>query len=209
VTARTRLGFGWPVKALVAGALMVGLAGSSLAADKPEFAKWFRHSADVEAAWQISGTPDDALKVSVSRKGDQSRIPLHRVMVLYPRPSSAYDIAITKILHVFEGKEVNAEITVVNFEMDDRLGDRAIRLAEAGKYELIFGMGSESTAWLYDHYRDGAIPGAIPVVSVCSKDPVQLGQIADYDHGSGTNFAFTSRRSMVLRSSQAGRGRRI
>jgi putative ABC transport system substrate-binding protein len=49
-------------------------------------------------------------------------------------------------------------------------------------------MGSESTAWLYDNYRTGKIP----VVSVCSKDPVQLGQIGDYERGSGGNFAFTS-----------------
>jgi putative ABC transport system substrate-binding protein len=49
-------------------------------------------------------------------------------------------------------------------------------------------MGSESTAWLYDNYRGGSIP----VVSVCSKDPVQLGQMTDYESGSGNNFAFTS-----------------
>jgi putative ABC transport system substrate-binding protein len=49
-------------------------------------------------------------------------------------------------------------------------------------------MGSESTAWLYDNYQGGAIP----VVSVCSKDPVQLGQMKDYASGSKSNFAFTS-----------------
>ena len=30
------------------------------------------------------------------------------------------------------------------------------------------------------------------MVSVCSKDPVELGQIEGYDQGSGNNFAFTS-----------------
>jgi putative tryptophan/tyrosine transport system substrate-binding protein len=49
-------------------------------------------------------------------------------------------------------------------------------------------MGSESTAWLYNHYRNSHIP----VVSVCSKDPVQLGQARDYESGSGSNIAFTS-----------------
>src|SRR6185503_16681121 len=43
-------------------------------------------------------------------------------------------------------------------------------------------------AWLYDRYRKGSIP----VVTVCAKDPVQLGQMKDYDTGSGNNFAFTS-----------------
>jgi putative ABC transport system substrate-binding protein len=72
--------------------------------------------------------------------------------------------------------------------MRDEAGAAAIKLAEESKFDLIFSMGSESTAWLFDNYRGGKIP----VVSVCSKDPVQLGQIKDYDHGTGTNFAFTS-----------------
>ena len=67
-------------------------------------------------------------------------------MVLYPRPSSAYDIAITKILHVFESKELNAEFTVINFEMDDKKGAAALQFAEKSKADLIFAMGSESTA---------------------------------------------------------------
>ena len=41
--------------------------------------------------------------------------------MLYPRPSSAYDIAITKILHVFDAKESNANVTVINFEMNDEV----------------------------------------------------------------------------------------
>jgi putative ABC transport system substrate-binding protein len=53
---------------------------------------------------------------------------------------------------------------------------------------LVFAMGSESVSWLYKNYQGGALP----VVTVCSKDPVLLGQIKDYDHGSGSNFAFTS-----------------
>jgi putative ABC transport system substrate-binding protein len=49
-------------------------------------------------------------------------------------------------------------------------------------------MGSESTAWLWNAYKGGKIP----VVSVCSKDPVSLGQVKNYDSASETNFAFTS-----------------
>ena len=128
------------------------------------------------------------MKVSVRRKDGDLLGARKRVFVLYPRPSSAYDIAITKILHVFESKEVNAEFTVVNFDMDDKKGAAALQFAERNKSDLIFAMGSESTAWLYDNYRGGPIP----VVSVCSKDPVQLGQMPDYTSGSKTNFAFTS-----------------
>ena len=108
--------------------------------------------------------------------------------MLYPRPSSAYDIAITKILQEFDAKDVDATVTVINFEMNDVRGTESIQFAENNKIDLIFAMGSESTAWLFDNYRGGKIP----VVSVCSKDPVQLGQIKDYERGSGSNFAFTS-----------------
>ncbi len=178
---------------LTACAGLLALAQSAWCAPPPELSAWFRYSSDVTTAWRISETPGDSLKAVVRRNGDQGSHRLRRVLVLYPRPSTAYDIAITKILHVFESKEINAEITVANFDMDDRLGVEALRLAEDGKYELIFAMGSESTAWLYDRYRGGAIP----VVSVCSKDPVQLGQMIDYEHGSGENFAFTSLNMLI------------
>jgi putative ABC transport system substrate-binding protein len=63
-----------------------------------------------------------------------------------------------------------------------------VRAAESGQAQLILSMGSETTAWLHHRYRGGAIP----VVSVCSKDPVELGQMPGYESGSGTNMAFTS-----------------
>jgi putative ABC transport system substrate-binding protein len=151
--------------------------------------EWFQ---EIGVGAAVLGRRDQAratrpFHVTVSPKGDRSRSP-KRVLVLYPRPSSAYDIAITKILQVFRSKTIDAEFRVINFEMDDKRGREALRFAEDEKFDLIFGMGSESTAWLYDNYRGGAIP----VVSVCSKDPVQLGQMKDYTSGSKTNFAFTS-----------------
>ena len=150
--------------------------------------KWFRYGAAVEEAWDVSGDPAKPMQFAVTRKGMELRRTSQRVLVLYPRPSSAYDVAITKILQVFESKALDAQFTIMNFEMNDGRGQDAIKYAERNEYDLIFGMGSESTAWLYDNYRGRPIP----VVSVCSKDPVQLGQMADYHSGSRTNFAFTS-----------------
>jgi hypothetical protein len=120
------------------------------------------------------------MRISVQRRNAEPRGVRKHVLVLYPRPSSAYDIAITKILHVFEGKELSADFTVINFDMDDAQGKQALQFAESNKVDLIFAMGSESTAWLHDHY----LGGKIPVVSVCSKDPVQLGQMPNYTVGS-------------------------
>ena len=141
----------------------------------------------ITSAWDITADPQQPMQLSIRRKGWPGAS-ARRVLVLYPRPSSAYDVAITKILHVFETKEMDAEFVVINFDMNDKRGTEALRFAEEKKIDLIFAMGSESTAWLYENYRGGEIP----VVSVCSKDPVQLGQMPDYDRGSGTNFAFTS-----------------
>ena len=175
-------------KAMAAALLLMVVAWPALADSKPAYTKWFRYGSSIDMAWRVAEVPDNPLQVAVHRKDAEKRGTARRVLVLYPRPSSAYDIAITTILDVFETKEINADVTVVNFETDDQMGKDALKLAQDGKYELILAMGSESTAWLYDHYRGGPIP----VVSVCSKDPVLLGQTRDYDHGSGTNFAFTS-----------------
>ena len=109
-------------------------------------------------------------------------------LVLYPRPSSAYDISITQILQVFANKDINAEFLIINFELNDAKGKFALQQAEKNKFELVFAMGSEFAAWLYEKYRGGALP----VVTVCSKDPVLLGQIENYDSSSHSNFAFTS-----------------
>jgi len=172
---------------IVAGLLLSTLAVSAPAQEK--FAsKWFRYGPGVDSAWTISADPAKPLQLSVQRKARASSASSKRVLVLYPRPSSAYDIAITKILQEFDAKDVDATVTVINFEMNDVRGTESIQFAENNKIDLIFAMGSESTAWLFDNYRGGRIP----VVSVCSKDPVQLGQIKDYERGSGSNFAFTS-----------------
>jgi putative ABC transport system substrate-binding protein len=170
---------------LLAGLLTCAVIDAADAQVKP-FAKWFKYSPDIDVAWDVIGDPAQPMQVLIrSKEGEGSP---KRILVLYPRPSSAYDTAITEILRVFTAKEVRAEISVINFQLNDARGKEVLQEAEKNQTDLIFAMGSESTAWLYDHYKGGKLP----VVTVCSKDPVQLGQMKDYDSGSGTNFAFTS-----------------
>jgi len=178
-----------PVLAGVLAAFLAALAPAepARAADEP-FGKWFRYNRDLEAQWDFIADAGDSLRLVVRPKGAAQAAPLRRVMVLYPRPSSAYDIAISQVIKVLEEKEHKIEFTVINFELKDAKGEDAIRFAEENKIELIVAMGSESTAWLYERYRGRSIP----VLSVCSKDPVQLGQMKGYEGGSGNNFAFTS-----------------
>ncbi len=149
---------------------------------------WFRLSAGVVKDWDVVASPDKSDLVRIRPRKYLSSQPLRRVLVLYPRRSSAYDTAMSTILNVLSDKRINADFTVINFQIDDARGKAALDMAEASNFDLILSMGSESTAWLWTHYRGGKLP----VVTVCSKDPVLLGQAAGYDVGSGSNFAFTS-----------------
>ena len=155
---------------------------------EPAYSTWFRYEEEVALTWDFEEVEGDPNRVEITRKYKDPKRDTYKVLVLYPKPSSAYDVAISKILDVLDEKNVNAELTVKNFERDDEVGKAAIAEAEERGYELIFSMGSASTAWLWDNYQGGIVP----VVSVCSKDPVTLGQASDYESGSGTNFAFTS-----------------
>lgn len=166
--------------------LVLILARSAWAS--PEFSSWFRYDESILKSWVVKKVAGDPYQVKIHHKGAQFGEASQRIYVYYPRPSSAYDTSIAEILHVFDEKKIDADFTVFNFRKMDKHGQVGLRNANNWGTDLIFSMGSESTAWLWKNYRGGKIP----VVSVCSKDPVMLGQIADYDQGSGTNFAFTS-----------------
>lgn len=168
-------------------AAVVTTAGPLDAGAAPAYSSWFRHKENITGAWtfsEIAADPNQVMiKSTVAGKGKPKR-----ALVLYPKRSSAYDIAISKILDVFASKNMAMEFHVVNFENDDGRGAAVLDLVEDRSFDLIFSMGSQSTAWLYQYYRNGSTP----VVTVCSKDPVALGHIDSYHSGSGTNFAFTS-----------------
>ena len=176
--------------ALSAGLVIMSVASApaSAADDMISISNWFKVGTGSDRDWQIVETKGDPNTLSIRPKHLQSSRALRRVLVLYPRASSAYDTAMTKILEVFADKKIDTEFEISLFNIDPVLGKAAIDLAERNNYDLILAMGSESTAWLWSAYRGGRLP----VVSVCSKDPVLLGQAKNYETGSGTNFAFTS-----------------
>ena len=166
---------------------VVGLAAVPAGAAST-YADWFNPAEESSQAWVFSEVDGDPNQVVVRHKDADSKGAVRRIFVLFPKRSSAYDIAMSKILEVLAEKNINAEMTVMNFKNDHERGQEAIQMAQSNGHELIFSMGSKSTAWLWKNYRGGEIP----VVSVCSKDPVVLGQAEDYESGTGTNFAFTS-----------------
>src|SRR6186997_2731911 len=80
------------------------LARPALAAEQP-FSKWFRYGAEVDLAWDVSGDSAKPLQVSIRSKDAKESAQAHKILVLYPRASSAYDTEITRILRVFDDKD--------------------------------------------------------------------------------------------------------
>ena len=148
---------------------------------------WFKISDAVFDHWTVLVPDSDNQRVVMQRKNPVAG-PARRVLVVYPRKSSAYDVAMTQILTDFAAKPFNVTFTALHYANDVARGDAVAAEIERERYDLVYAMGSESIAFL--HARHPAI--AVPVVSVCAKDPVQLGQMKDYERGSGSNFAFTS-----------------
>lgn len=152
-----------------------------------EQAAWFRLTEEVVGRWQIKVNESDANRLRLNAKTPAEGRQF-RVMVLFPKQSSAYDTAMAQILSVFEEKKLATEFELIHFAGDDALGDAAVEWAQRERQDLIFAMGSRSSAFIMK-WKDQL---SIPVVTVCAKDPVLLGQAPDYQSGSGSNIAFTS-----------------
>ena len=128
--------------------VLVGLSSPSKA-EEPSFSDWFRYSDEAGAAWNFTAIEDDPMRVFISKKNPAPGAAARNIFVLYPKPSSAYDVAISRILQVLASKSINAQLTVVNFARDDDAGKKALASINGGDYELVFSMGSASTAWLW------------------------------------------------------------
>ena len=154
-----------------------------------QLSDWLKPSADSLKLWLVNQEADSPLRASITLiKKPAGNIPAKRVLILYPRASSAYDVALNRLLDVFNEREVHANFLALNFQNNPTLGIQAVELIKKANFDLVYTMGSESTDFMFEKYRGGKTP----IVSVCSKDPVLLGQMKGYEKGSGTNFAFTS-----------------
>ncbi len=150
------------------------------------YSDWFILKSASTIHWELIPDPSDKMQFSIKPReiqGEQKKI-----LVLFPKKSSAYDTAMETILGVFYEKNIPAFFKVINFANVHEEGMKALEFAEKNGFDLIISMGSGSTKFCYENYWGGKLP----VVSVCAKDPVLLKQMPDYEHGSGTNIAFTS-----------------
>ncbi len=167
----------------VCAALLVPQAGG--AQQMAAVTDWFRVSAETQAYWQITVIEPDYLRIEPKSTSTAKR---RKVAVIYPRLSSAYDIAISTILETYQQAEQNIEIEVRNFRNNNDLAAKVLKASIDAAPDLMMTMGSEAVDYVFDNYKNGTVP----IVTVCAKDPVSLGQMANYETGSGTNFAFTS-----------------
>ncbi|WP_218048865.1 ABC transporter substrate binding protein [Curvivirga aplysinae] len=150
---------------------------------------WFAYQDTKTVGWTFDVIDTEHIQITRDKSlATTPATPSANVMVIYRKKSSAYDIAISQVLKVFEQRGVNAEFNVVFIGKDVENVLSALQTAESNNVDLLVSMGSSTTRSLLRNYSNGKIP----VVTVTSKDPVLMGQLEDYQSGSGTNVAFTS-----------------
>ena len=150
--------------------------------------EWFTPTEQLIADWLIVPDSVNPFQMSLSQKGQiDSTVEAKKILFFYTRGHSLYDQVVGQVLSVFLDKGIPVEAFLILAEENDTALN-ALPDAEANNIDLIFAMGSSSAAFLHDHYQDGSIP----VVTLLSKDPVLLGQVSDYESGSGTSIAYTS-----------------
>lgn len=163
------------------------LAATPAAPASSNLPSWFKYNPSLTTTWDFSVASPTGDRVRAKAIGFDGAA-ITKVLALYARPSSAYDIAMSEMLNIFDDKNMHLAVDIVYYDSKPELAAAAIHRAEDDGTKVIIAMGSDTVALLWDTYRNGKIP----VVTACSKDPVVLGQIANYDTGSATNFAFTS-----------------
>ncbi len=167
---------------------------------------WISLSPALADAWVFTSRSDDTgdFLVATPRAGDTPANPSPNpppnptssrmsVTLLMFKPSSAYDTALSRMLQVWSEKGLRVNVQIAHVRNDPALAHAAVSSAMRDRAALMIGVGSDSAAFLHDHYRKGRMA----LLSVCAKDPVLMQQVSSYETGSGTSMAYTSLNSPV------------
>ncbi|MBF0350493.1 MAG: hypothetical protein HQM11_05650 [SAR324 cluster bacterium] len=150
---------------------------------------WLKISPGVGENYEIEIPPEDVSRMNIYPKWKKSDKELSKkILGLVPKDSSSYSLASTKLLELLKIEGIHAQVTIMYWGKEEIHGKQALAIAEKEGFDLIFSMGSESADFVHEFYKGGKLP----VVTSTNKDPVPLGQMADYENGSGTNIAMTS-----------------
>ncbi|WP_417841024.1 ABC transporter substrate binding protein [Terasakiella sp.] len=165
--------------------LGIVLTNTALAAPKRHITDWLSLDSEKTKQWSTHLRADERyVDISPTQSGEVDK----RILVLMERPSSAYDTALSQILAVFGNKNIRSTFEVVRVGKDLPFIETTLKKAETDDIDMVYALGSSTVANVYKLYKNGTLP----VVSVCAKDPVLLGQMSGYETGSQNNFAFTS-----------------
>jgi len=165
--------------------LGIFLTNTALAAQKRHITDWLSLDSEKTRQWSAYVRPDQRyIDVTLPQNDENDK----RILVLMERPSSAYNTALSQILAVFGNKNIRTTFEIVLVGKDLPFIKTTLEKAEADGIDMVYVLGSSTVANVYKLYKNGSLP----VVSVCAKDPVLLGQMPGYEIGSKNNFAFTS-----------------
>ncbi|CAM3659542.1 hypothetical protein VA7868_00360 [Vibrio aerogenes CECT 7868] len=130
----------------------------------------------------LPGQHNKVVRVKTTPKSDI------KLLVLQSKSSSAYDISAQTIIDEYARNGIRAEFIILNYQGSETTALAAIKLAETKQFNQIFAMGSAATRLLTKNYQYGSIP----VITVCSKNPVAMGLIPSARKVSGNHIAYTS-----------------
>ena len=174
------------IKRIVVVLFLVGVVG--VLYSQEQFPDWYKMRESIRQDWKIIYNEADPLRFQLTQISPPTTENPKKVLLVFPKPSSAYDTAVERITSAFHNKGINVNFTAVNFQGNDTLGEELLREIAFEEYDLIYSVGSKSSGYIYKNLARISAP----VITVTSKDPVILGLTADYDSGSGSNIAFTS-----------------
>ena len=78
-----------------------------IAAAELAYENWFQFGDQVLESWIVEEVPNNPYEVHIRRRGPAAREQTQKIFVIYPRRSSAYNVAITEILSVLAEKGIN------------------------------------------------------------------------------------------------------
>ena len=149
---------------------------------------WMTLDAEATTRWTTQLDAQTPTRMVITPHSPDNDSLKKQILVLIPKKSKSYRLAVNTLLKVLDEHQINAQLTLVHFNKNPDQAQAAIAFAEQQAMDLIFAIGSVSVGFIHENYRGGTIP----VVTATNKDPVLLGQLPDYEQGSGTNIAYTS-----------------
>ena len=172
---------------LLTGATLTAASPARAAEGRPVL-NWLEFGTAAKAHYKISANPHDTARMRAIPVWTD-KAPRFRLMMLIPFKSvAAYSIGVDTVLEVFRQQDIPAEFEIWLYGNDVSIAQEAVDWAEDNDVDLIMPVGSRAAAFMHETY----VGGRLPVVTNSAKDPVLLGQMADYQNGSGTNIAYTS-----------------